>query len=168
MRKVVNSLKFYEIYVDVDTLVDGAQLLGGGEAFMDPTVWEENIIIHYEEDEVNTETFVLSGTRLNAEEIMSRINTDCNDNNQWDDAEEIDEDILFCASDLDCGDSYKCSIGGESNPLNDADGFCYFISPSPEQLVFVDSHGAIPEHSLCTQDLTLVCLERLWANVESH
>jgi hypothetical protein len=115
--------EFYEIYVAVDTSLDGAQLLSGGEAFMDSTIWEENLTSYYGEDETETVIFSLSGTRLKAEEIMARVNTDCNDNNQWDPPETIDD--TPCNADNECSAGYKCSTGGEGNPLGDSDGFCY-------------------------------------------
>ena len=116
------------IYVKVDsTLTVGGGLLGAGTAFLDTTVYEENKVVEYTDDEDGEKYFELPGLRVSAENLMIRINTDCNDNGVWDVAESTDGAINQCDSNEDCNGLFICDAFAENSAGFDdnSDGVCF-------------------------------------------
>ena len=123
-----DSFDSLTIFVKVDsTLGVGSGLLGAGTAFLDTTTYEENEIVEFTNDQDGEKYFELSGLRVSAENLMSRINTDCNDNGVWDEAETIDTDISQCESNNDCLEGYVCDSNFENELGEDEneDGVCF-------------------------------------------
>jgi len=82
------------VYTQIDSSNStGAAILDTGVIFLDTTTYKQEQIIDYLDNEINAKYFEVQGTQINAENLMGRINTDCNDNGQWDGAEVEVEDI---------------------------------------------------------------------------
>lgn len=115
------------VYVKVDTtLAYGASLLETGTAFLDSTTWEEHKSIVLGESEVGQETYQLSGLKVNEDNLMARINTDCNDNGEWDFAE-VSGSEHSCVEDSDCQIGYDCDPNAFNGAGEDGnrDGVCF-------------------------------------------